>query len=287
MLVLDGREVAKAVRAEAAKKAEKFKQTYKKAPQLAVISVGDDPASKIYLRNKEKACTEVGIQFLKHELDKDNHPEALDNLITHLNADPDVNGILVQLPMPPAFKVERVLEVLNPEKDVDGFHPENLGLLLSGRPRVKPCTPFGVMRILEHYKIPVTGRVAVVVGRSNIVGKPMAQLLMAANATVIQCHSRTENLTHWTKMGDIVVVAAGKRHLLDASAFKKDAVVVDVGMHHGEDKKITGDVDLESLQGGKVAAYTPVPGGVGQMTVAMLVQNTVDLAFLQQAHRII
>lgn len=286
MTILDGREVAKAVRAEAARKVEQFKKTYKKAPQLAVISVGDDPASKIYLRNKEKACEEVGIQFLRHELDKDNHPEALDNLITHLNADADVNGILVQLPMPPAFKIERVLEVLNPEKDADGFHPENLGLLMTGRPRVKPCTPFGIMKILEHYKINPAGKTAVVVGRSTIVGKPMGQLLLAADATVIQCHSKTKNLAEWTRQGDIVVVAAGKRHLLDASAFKKDAVVIDVGMHHLDDKKITGDVNTATLDG-KVAAYTPVPGGVGPMTVAMLVQNTVDLAFSQQGHRII
>ena len=284
--VLEGQVVAKAVWTETTKKIEQFKKTFRKTPQLAVISIGDDPASKIYLANKEKACQEVGILFQRHELEKTNHPEALDQLLNRLNADADINGILVQLPMPPAFKVERVFEVLNPLKDVDGFHPENLGLLLSGRPRVKPCTPFGIMKMLEHYGIPVEGKTAVVVGRSNIVGKPMSQLLTNANATVIQCHSKTSDLQKWTRMGDIVVVAAGKPYLLGADAFKKGAVVLDVGIHRTAENKLIGDVNPAGLKD-HVAAYSPVPGGVGKMTVAMLVQNLADLAFMQQSHRLI
>ncbi|MDZ4676097.1 MAG: bifunctional methylenetetrahydrofolate dehydrogenase/methenyltetrahydrofolate cyclohydrolase FolD [Oligoflexia bacterium] len=285
MLLLDGRAVAKQVKEEVAKDSARFKQKYKRSPQLAVVSVGDDPASKIYLRNKEKACAEVGIQSLRFALDKEENQEELDSLITRLNTDTEVNGILVQLPMPKHFSVEAVLNAMNPLKDSDGFHPENLGLLLSGRPRVKPCTPFGVMRILEHYKIQVSGKNAVVIGRSNIVGKPMAQLLLAADASVTMCHSKTKDIKRFTKDADIVVVAAGQPEMFDASYFGSHTCVIDVGMHH-IDGKMMGDVDFKSCEG-KVAALSPVPGGVGQMTVAMLLKNTVDLAFHQEAHRLL
>lgn len=284
MLIIDGRAVAQAVKNEVAADVQKFKSKYKRTPQLAVVSVGDDPASKIYLKHKEKAAAEVGLQFLRFELDKENSQEELDALITRLNSDQDVNGILVQLPMPPQFKIESVLEKMNPLKDSDGFHPENLGLLLSGRPRVKPCTPFGVMKMLEHYQIPVSGKRAVVVGRSNIVGKPMGQLLLAADATVTLCHSKTIDLKSYTQEADIVVVAAGKAELLDASYFNSKAVVIDVGMHHIHGK-ILGDVNFSSVQN-KVAAISPVPGGVGPMTVAMLLRNTIDLASYQEIHRL-
>jgi methylenetetrahydrofolate dehydrogenase (NADP+)/methenyltetrahydrofolate cyclohydrolase len=285
MLLLDGREVAKQVKAEVTKDVARFKDKYKRAPQLAVVSVGDDPASKIYLRNKEKACVEVGIQSLRFALDKEQSQEELDSLITRLNSDADVNGILVQLPMPPQFKIESVYAAMNPIKDSDGFHPENLGFLMAGTPRVKPCTPFGIMRMLEHYKIPVTGKNAVVIGRSNIVGKPMAQLLLAADATVTICHSKTRDLKAHTQNADIVVVALGKPEFVDASYFNSNATVIDVGMHH-VNGKTTGDVNFKSVSE-KVAALSPVPGGVGQMTVAMLLKNTVDLAFYQEAHRLL
>lgn len=285
MIILDGREVARSVKAEVAQDVIRFKEKYKRAPQLAVVSVGDDPASKIYLRNKEKACAEAGIQSLRFALDKEKSQEELDSLITKLNTDAEVNGILVQLPMPRHFSVEAVLAAMNPLKDSDGFHPENLGLLLSGRPRVKPCTPFGIMKMLEYYKIPIAGRHAVVIGRSNIVGKPMGQLLLAADATVTMCHSKTPDLRKHTLTADIVVVAAGQPEFIDASYFHKGSTVIDVGMHH-KDGRTFGDVNFKSCEG-KVAAISPVPGGVGQMTVAMLLKNTVDLAFYQEAHRII
>jgi methylenetetrahydrofolate dehydrogenase (NADP+)/methenyltetrahydrofolate cyclohydrolase len=284
MLIIDGRAVAQAVKNDVAVDVNKFKDKFNRSPQLAVVSVGDDPASKIYLKHKEKVAGEVGIQFLRFELDNANSQEELDALIIRLNSDQDVHGILVQLPMPPQFKIESVLNKMNPLKDSDGFHPENLGLLLSGRPRVKPCTPYGVMKMLEHYKIPVSGKRAVVVGRSNIVGKPMGQLLLAADATVTMCHSKTPDLRSYTSKADIVVVAAGKPELLDFSFFHSGSVVIDVGMHH-IGGKILGDVNFASCKD-KVAAISPVPGGVGPMTVAMLMRNTVDLAFYQEAHRL-
>jgi methylenetetrahydrofolate dehydrogenase (NADP+)/methenyltetrahydrofolate cyclohydrolase len=284
MLVIDGRVVAQKIKNEVAVDVAKFKEKFKRSPQLAVVSVGDDPASKIYLKHKEKAAGEVGIQFLRFELDKEKNQEELDALITRLNSDQDVHGILVQLPMPPQFKIELVLEKMNPLKDSDGFHPENLGLLLTGRPRVKPCTPFGVMEMLKYYKIQVSQKNAVVVGRSNIVGKPMAQLLLASDATVTMCHSKTPDLKKHTLDADIVVVAAGKPELLDGSFFSSKAVVIDVGMHH-VDGKLRGDVNFDSCRQ-KVAGISPVPGGVGPMTVAMLMRNTIDLAFHQEAHRL-
>lgn len=285
MLLLDGREVAKKVKAEVARDVAKFKDRYKRAPQLAVVSVGQDPASQIYMKNKEKAALEAGMLFQRFSLDKENSQEELDSLITKLNTDSEVNGFLVQLPIPPQFKLDSVYAAMNPLKDSDGFHPENLGLLMSGRPRVKPCTPFGIMKMLEHYNIPISGKNAVVVGRSNIVGKPMAQLLLAGDATVTVCHTKTKDLKHFTKDADIVVVAAGRAEFLDASYFNSNSVVIDVGMHH-INGKITGDVNFKSASE-KVAAITPVPGGVGQMTVAMLLRNTVDLAFEQEAHRLL
>ncbi len=285
MLLIDGREVAKQTKAELARECARFKDKYRRAPQLAVVQVGEDPASQIYLKNKEKSAAEVGMQSLRFHLDKENSQEELDSLITRLNTDAEINGILVQLPMPKQFSVEAVLNAMNPFKDSDGFHPENLGLLLSGRPRVKPCTPFGVMKMLEHYKISVSGKTAVVVGRSNIVGKPMAQLLMAADATVINCHSKTKDLKEFTRQGDIVVVAAGRPEFFDSSYFKSDAFVFDVGMHH-VNGKATGDVNFKSCED-KVAGLSPVPGGVGQMTVAMLLKNTLDLALYQENHRLL
>ncbi len=285
MLLLDGRVVAKTVKSQVSAQVQKYKSKYGKTPQLAVVNVGDDPASKIYLKNKERSCEEVGIQSLRFSLDKEQSQEELDALITKLNADSEVNGILVQLPMPEHFSVDKVLAAMNPLKDADGFHPENLGLLLSGRPRVKPCTPFGIMKMLEYHKIPVKGKHMVVVGRSNIVGKPMAQLALMADATVTICHSKTPDLKKFTKDADIVICAIGKAKFFDHSFFNKNTVVVDVGMHH-IDGKTVGDVDFQDCEN-KVEALSPVPGGVGQMTVAMLLQNTIDMANYQAGHSLL
>ena len=246
MILIDGKVVAQFVKTEVSKKVETYRKKFGKFPQLAVVNVGDDPASKIYLRNKEKSCAEVGIQSLRFSLDKEKSQEELDALITKLNADPDVNGILVQLPMPDHFSVETVLAAMNPLKDADGFHPENLGLLMSGRPRVKPCTPYGVMKMLENYKIPLKGKHVVVVGRSNIVGKPMVQLALIADATVTVCHSKTQDLKKFTQSADIVVCAIGKPLFFDKSFFNKNSVVIDVGMHH-VDGKTCGDVIVTAI----------------------------------------
>lgn len=282
-LILSGTEVAKAVKSAIQEQVKEWQKLTGSAPQLAVINIGDDPASHIYLRNKEKACQEVGITSLRFKLEKEQSQEELDSLITKLNADKDVNGILVQLPMPTHFSVNRVLEAISPQKDADGFCPENLGLLLAGRPRVKPCTPFGIMKILEHYNIPLKGKNIVVVGRSTIVGKPMAQLALEADATVTVCHSKTKDLKSFTKAADIVICAIGKPQFFDKTYFNEKAVVVDVGIHHVNGKTV-GDVNFQSCQN-EVAALTPVPGGVGPMTVAMLLQNTMTLARMQGQER--
>ncbi|MBK9292935.1 MAG: bifunctional methylenetetrahydrofolate dehydrogenase/methenyltetrahydrofolate cyclohydrolase FolD [Oligoflexia bacterium] len=285
MLLIDGRKVAQKIKEKVATDVTRFKAKYKKAPALAVINVGDDPASAIYLRNKEKSCADVGITSMRFKLDKEKSQEELDALINKLNTDTDVHGILVQLPMPKHFSVEKVLTTLNPLKDADGFHPENLGLLLSGRPRVKPCTPYGIMKMFEHYDISLKGKKVCVVGRSNIVGKPMGILALNADATVTFCHSKTDDLKAHTKAADIVVAAIGKPEFFDSTYFTKNSVVIDVGMHH-INGKTCGDVNFSECQN-KVQALSPVPGGVGQMTVAMLLQNTLELAFLQEEHKLI
>lgn len=279
MLILDGKAVANEMEASIRSQVADFKAKYGVAPGLAVVLIGDDPASRIYVRNKEKACERVGIVSSRYDIDKKTNVEELDALLNRLNADREVHGVLVQIPVPAPFKYETVLEQLNPLKDADGLTYDNLGLLWAGRPRVKPCTPSGVMQILKHYNISVAGKRAVVIGRSNIVGKPMAQLLMDANATVTICHSATQNLESHTREADVVVVAAGRPRFIGKSAFKKGAVVVDVGIHRDANNKICGDVRFEELDG-HVSAATPVPGGVGPMTITMLLQNTVHLAQL-------
>ncbi len=277
MLVLDGRAVAKNYEEKMKAQVAAFKKKYGKAPGLAVVLVGDDPASAIYVRNKEEACQRVGVISTRFDIDKKTNVEELDSLLNHLNADSDVHGILVQIPVPAPFKYETVLEQLNPNKDADGLTYMSLGLLVAGRPKVKPCTPFGIMKMLEHYKLPVEGKRAVVIGRSNIVGKPMAQLLQDANATVTICHSQTRDLESYTREADIVVVAAGKPRFIGGSAFKKGATVIDVGMHRDSNNKLCGDVRFEELDG-IAGAATPVPGGVGPMTITMLLSNTIQLA---------
>jgi methylenetetrahydrofolate dehydrogenase (NADP+)/methenyltetrahydrofolate cyclohydrolase len=246
-------------------------------PGLAVVQVGNHPASKIYVRNKIRACGEVGLHSEHIELpDSADEPALLDR-IRNLNIDKRIHGILVQLPLPPGFSVDRVQETIAPEKDVDGFHPINIGLLAIGRPRFVPCTPFGVMKLLEREEINPEGLHAVVVGRSNIVGKPMALLLLQKGATVTICNSKTPNLGEMTRQADILVVAAGKPGLVTAGMVKSGAVVIDVGINRLPDGKLAGDVDFQSVWG-TASRISPVPGGVGPMTIAMLIQNTLHAA---------
>ncbi len=243
-------------------------------PGLAVLQAGNHPASKVYVRNKMKACGEVGLYSEHIELPADADESTLLERIRTLNRDSRIHGILVQLPLPTGLSAERVLDALAPAKDVDGFHPVNMGLLAAGSPRFVPCTPLGVMKLIEHEEIGVQGRHAVVVGRSNIVGKPMALLLLQKGATVTICNSRTPDLGAMTSQADILVVAAGRPKLVTAGMVKPGAVVIDVGINRLADGKLVGDVDFQSVLG-TASRITPVPGGVGPMTIAMLLENTV------------
>jgi len=243
-------------------------------PGLAVLQVGNHPASKIYVRNKTKACGEVGLYSEHIELPADADESTLLERIRTLNRDSRIHGILVQLPLPTGLSAERVLDALAPAKDVDGFHPINMGLLAAGSPHFVPCTPLGVMKLIEHEEIGVQGRHAVVVGRSNIVGKPVALLLLQKGATVTICNSRTPDLGAMTSQADILVVAAGRPRLVTAGMVKPGAVVIDVGINRLADGRLAGDVDFQSVLG-TASCITPVPGGVGPMTIAMLLENTV------------
>ena len=242
---------------------------------LAVIQVGNDPASGVYVNNKKKACEYIGIDSLSYELAEETTEEELLKLIGELNAREDVNGILVQLPVPKHINEEKVLLAIAPEKDVDGFHPVNVGNLSIGRPGYVSCTPAGIIQLLKRSGIEIEGKECVVLGRSNIVGKPMAMLLLRENGTVTVCHSRTKNLKEITKRADILVAAIGKPKFIDASYVKEGAVVIDVGIHRNENNKLCGDVDFDSVAP-HCSAITPVPGGVGPMTIAMLMNNCVN-----------
>ncbi|MES2857345.1 MAG: bifunctional methylenetetrahydrofolate dehydrogenase/methenyltetrahydrofolate cyclohydrolase FolD [Bdellovibrionota bacterium] len=283
MLRLDGSIVAQERKVALAKSVEDFTQKQGRKPGLAVVIVGADPASQVYVKNKVKTTSEVGMNSFHFELPATATQAEIIAQVKKLNADPAVDGILVQLPLPTGIDSDIVTEAILPEKDPDGLTTGNLGLLFAGKKRVAPCTPFGVMKILEHYKIPVKGRKAVVIGRSNIVGKPMAQLLLEADATVTVCHSRTTDLMHHTLDADIVVVAAGKPRFLGGEAFAKNSVVIDVGIHRPTEGafagKLCGDVRFEELE--HTAAATPVPKGVGPMTIQMLMENTLRLAELR------
>lgn len=249
-------------------------------PGLAVIIVGNDPASKVYVNAKKKACEEVGISSFEYALDESTKEEELISLIERLNEDAKVNGILVQLPLPKHINEEKVIFSINSKKDVDGFHPINVGKLMIGKPDFLPCTPAGVMELINESGIDITGKECVVVGRSNIVGKPMSMLLLAQNGTVTVCHSKTKNIEEVIKKADILVAAVGRPQMIKGSSIKKGAVVIDVGVNRLADKKLVGDVDYESAS--EVAsAITPVPGGVGPMTIAMLMKNTVKAAIIQ------
>ncbi len=275
--IIDGRDVAKKMRVEQKERVDALEVATGVIPGLAVILVGEDPASALYVSNKVKACEAVGIQSFSPRFPATITNEELLGLIKTLNADPSVHGILVQLPLPAHIDMEQVLETIAPEKDVDGFHLYNVGALVVGRQIFPPCTPFGVMNLLKHENIPIEGRNVVVVGASNIVGKPMALMLMAQDATVAICHAKTRDLAQFTILADILVVAAGVPNLILPQMVKHGVVVIDVGINRLPSGKVVGDVDFEGVS--KKASYiTPVPGGVGPMTIAMLLENTLQSA---------
>lgn len=274
--LIDGNALARSVRHDVAQRVHALASRGVR-PGLAVILVGDDPASAVYVRNKVRDCEEVGITSTLDRLPADTREGAVLARIARLNEDPGVHGILVQLPLPPHIDEHRVIESIAPGKDADGFHVSNVGLLLTGKPLFRPCTPYGVMKMLEHAGTPLEGAHAVVIGRSNIVGKPQALMLLAAGATVTICHSKTRDLASHTRRADVIVAAVGKVGLLTADMVKPGATVIDVGMNRNADGKLCGDVDFESVST-VAGAITPVPGGVGPMTRAMLLVNTIEAA---------
>ncbi|MHB1099389.1 MAG: bifunctional methylenetetrahydrofolate dehydrogenase/methenyltetrahydrofolate cyclohydrolase FolD [Burkholderiales bacterium] len=271
--IIDGKNIAQQMREELKRKV----QTFAPPPGLAVIIVGENPASKVYVRNKEKASVDAGIRSEVIALPGQVSQEEVLERIHALNRDPAIHGILVQLPLPAHFDARRVLDSISPEKDVDGFHPCNVGALFLGNPGLQPCTPHGVMKMLEYENVSIRGKHAVIVGASNIVGKPMAVMLLSRGATVTICNSKTPDLGHHTRDADILVVAVGRPNLVTGDMVKAGAVVIDVGMNRLEDGKLAGDVDFESAKL-KASLITPVPGGVGPMTIAMLLENTVEAA---------
>ena len=271
--IIDGRVVSANVKARIAKQVEAIKAEGKRVPGLAVVIVGDDSASRVYVNNKKKACAEVGFYSEEYALPAETTEEELINLVKTLNEKDDIDGILVQLPLPRHINEKAVIETISPKKDVDAFHVQNVGKIMIGEYSFLPCTPAGVMELIKSEGIDLNGKECVVIGRSNIVGKPMAMLLLHANATVTVCHSRTHDLKEVCKRADVLVVAIGKAKFVTADMVKEGAVVIDVGMDRDENGKLCGDVDFESVE--KVASFiTPVPGGVGPMTIAMLMQNT-------------
>jgi methylenetetrahydrofolate dehydrogenase (NADP+)/methenyltetrahydrofolate cyclohydrolase len=272
-ILMDGVAVSKAIRAQWKERAETLKR-HGVTPGLAVILVGDNPASQVYVRNKVKACGEMGLHSEFHKFPADVSEQVVLERIAELNASPKIHGILVQLPLPAQIENAKVLEAISADKDADGFHLYNLGALVTGGTVFPPCTPYGVMALLDHYRIALEGSNAVVIGRSNIVGKPMALMLLARNATVSICTSKTRNLRQYTSIADILVVATGKPKMITGDMIKPGAVVVDVGINRLPDGKLAGDVDFDSAKE-KASYITPVPGGVGPMTITMLLANTV------------
>ncbi len=285
--ILSGKECAATMREEIRLQVEELKSKHNVTPGLAVILVGDDPASISYVKGKEKACEKAGILSREYKFDADYKEEALLKLIEELNHDNEIHGILVQLPLPKHIDEEKVLLAIDPEKDVDGFHPVNIGKMMIGKPRFLPATPHGIQKLLIRNNIDIAGKHVVIVGRSNIVGKPLAMILVQkqpdANATVTMCHTGTKNLPEMTKQADILVVAAGRPHTVNADMVKPGVVVVDVGVNRIEDKtkkkgfRLIGDVEFAELSE-KASAITPVPGGVGPMTITMLLHNTLQAA---------
>ena len=278
--IIDGKAVSKKIREEIREEVEKLKSAGVH-PGLAVVLAGDNPASRVYVKNKGEACRSAGIHSEEHKLPADVKESELIDIINRLNKDPRINGILVQLPLPLHINKDLVLKSISPDKDVDGFHEINMGRLFIGQEGLIPCTPFGIIKLLEYYNIPVEGKFAVVVGRSNIVGKPVAMMLLHRNATVAICHTRTKNLKEVCLMGDILIAAAGRQGMITGDMVKEGAVVIDVGINRMDNGKLTGDVDFESASK-KAGWITPVPGGVGPMTIAMLLYNTLKAAKMGQ-----
>ena len=281
MAIIDGKAVAKSVRERVAGETAELKKKGV-TPGLAVIIVGEDPASQVYVRNKEKACEAVGFFSEKFALPESTTQEELNALVKELNERDDINGILCQLPLPKHLDDKEVINLINPIKDVDAFHPVNVGAIMIGDYNFLPCTPAGVMELIHSTGVDVCGKKAVVIGRSNIVGKPMAMLLLHENATVEITHSRTQNLAEVTAGADILVAAIGKAKFVTADMVKEGAVVIDVGMNRDENGKLCGDVDFEAVTD-KCSYITPVPGGVGPMTISMLMQNTLTAAKIQNS----
>ena len=276
-MVIDGRAVARQVREEVRVGVERLRNDHGVTPGLGVVLVGDDPASRIYVRNKEKACAEAGIRSVEHLLPATVPEHELIALIGRLNEDPAIHGILVQLPLPDSMASDRVLRAVSPDKDVDGFHPVNQGLLLSGGQGFEPCTPLGIMKLLDSVGCELRGKSAVVVGRSNIVGKPVALMLLARHATVTLCHSRTADLDREVGRADVLVAAVGRAHAIRGGWIKPGAVVIDVGINRTSAGKLAGDVEFDAARE-RASWISPVPGGVGPMTICMLLSNTLESA---------
>ncbi len=280
--IMDGKLTSKLVREEIAEKVISFKEKYNRAPGLAVIIVGEDPASQVYVRNKKRGCEEVGFYSVGYELPASTTQEELVSLVEQLNNDNKIDGILVQLPLPNHLNETEILLKIKPEKDVDAFHPYNVGKIMIGNHDLLPCTPAGVMVMLEKYGIDVKGKKCVVIGRSNIVGKPMAMLLLHANGTVTICHSKTENLKEICREADILVASIGKPEFVRGDMVKEGAVVVDVGINRTQEGKLVGDVCFAEVEP-KASYITPVPGGVGPMTITMLLKNTLIAAEIKMS----
>lgn len=272
--ILDGKSIAEKVRSEVQQQVEAFRLTSGRAPSLHVVLVGNDPASQVYVRNKNKAAKKTGIDAVTHELPSDTPQAQVEAVVRNLNEDAAVDGILVQLPLPKGLNEQAVLDLIDPKKDVDGLHAVNAGLLSAGRPALVPCTPQGCMRLLAETGVSLQGLDAVVVGRSVLVGKPMAQLLLQQHATVTVAHSRTRDLDAVCRRADVLVAAVGRPRMIQGSWVKPGAIVIDVGINRLDDGRLVGDVDFEGAMS-RARAITPVPGGVGPMTIAYLLQNTV------------
>ena len=274
MAIIDGKKVSSHIIENITTEVKSLKLKIDKSPGLAVILVGDDPASAVYVRNKNKTCTKIGFQSFENILPSDTSELKLLNLIDELNNNQNINGILVQLPLPKHISSYKILEAIKSEKDVDGFHLTNVGRLVTGNAAFKPCTPAGIIQLLDYYNVDLEGKNAVVLGRSNIVGKPVAFLLLEKNATVTICHSRTKDLSKITRQADVLIAAIGKPNFVTADMVKDDSVIIDVGINR-VDGKLVGDVDYQVVSQ-KVSLITPVPGGVGPMTIAMLMANTLQ-----------
>ena len=275
--VIDGNKIAQNIRNEVRQSALEFKEKTGIVPGLAVVLVGEDPASQVYVEKKAKACAEVGFLSREYKLPAETSEAKLLSLINDLNKDHLIHGILVQLPLPEQISTDKIIAAIDPHKDVDGFHPYNVGGLITGSPLFIPCTPRGIMELIARTGIALKGKEAVVVGRSNIVGKPIALLLLAQHATVTICHSRTKDLPSVTRRADVLIAAIGKPQMIKANMVKEGAVVIDVGVNRLENGKLAGDVDFNEVAP-KASFITPVPGGVGPMTIAMLMKNTLDAA---------